>query len=502
MMTQLALVFLAASGDIAPPVLAAGNEELNAYLIEAAENHPRLEARFEEWEAALMRVPQVRSLDDPTLSYGQFLQSEIQRAMVTVGQKFPWFGTLRARGDKATAEAEAALNKFYAERDALFFNVKDAYFEYAYLAEAIHLVEAQMQVLDYVADVVESKLALGLATDDEMLRVTIARTELTDRRDGLLSMRRGVSARLSAAAGREPAGLLPWPGEVGRPVKPPDQQAVFGRIRTANPSLHVFESRIDAMRVQRELAKKKGWPDFTVSAQYVSISKPRKVRPDRPYPATLNAVERLRSGSLSSLTSRVSALDQLLAGGMPRLSALRPAAPVTSPIDAYTLATANEPMAYSDGGEDNIMLSVSVNVPIWRKKIRAGVAEAKHKEQAVRHERRGRLLELQTAAAEALAQCHDAARRARLYDDSLLPQAQMTFESLQEKYAADAAGKTFLDIMESVERLLRFELEKARALRDWRQTTAEIEWYQAGPVEHAPRAQQAPSGQEPATPPE
>jgi hypothetical protein len=54
-----------AAGEVTPPVFHAANEELRLYLLEAADNHPELKARYLEWQAALKKAPQVTSLDDP-----------------------------------------------------------------------------------------------------------------------------------------------------------------------------------------------------------------------------------------------------------------------------------------------------------------------------------------------------------------------------------------------------------------------------------------------------
>ena len=69
-----------AQPDVEPPARFAANEELQGYLIEAAENHPALHVAHNQWLAALERIPQAKSLDDPMLTYGQFVQSDVNRA--------------------------------------------------------------------------------------------------------------------------------------------------------------------------------------------------------------------------------------------------------------------------------------------------------------------------------------------------------------------------------------------------------------------------------------
>jgi outer membrane protein TolC len=426
-------VLIATAGMEGPPSAMPGNE-LDRYLAETAASHPALQRRHEEWLAALARIPQATGLDDPMLTYAQFVQADMERARIGLMQKFPWFGTLRTRGSQAAAEAEAVLSQFHAERDSLFYQVKRAYYEYALLAERTHIVEAQAEVIAYVGDIVEAKLALGLATDDELMRVSIAKTELDDRYTSLGQLRPTLSRQLAAAVGRVEHALLPWPEETPVPFDPPPAPIISARIRQANPNLQALDHRITAFEYQEELARKRGLPDFSVGVDYTFMRDPPKME------AALPSID----------------MDDVSSSSM--------------------FETAPE----SEEREDEIMISLSVNVPIWRKKIRGGIDEARHLQTAAGHEQRARFLELESMAQMVRFEMQDAARRYRLFEESLTPQAEMTFESLQGRYAADSAGKTFLDILESVQQLLDFQLEQAMSRTRWQQAAAELEMLMGG----------------------
>lgn len=453
------MVAMTAATDLESPQFWAGNEELRGYLLEAAENNPALLARYEEWRARLERIPQVTSLDDPMLSYGQFLESETQRARFAVSQKFPWFGTLRARGDKAAAEADAALQGFFSERNRVFAEVKTAYFEYGFLGEAMRVSEAQLEVLKYMEDVVTSKLALAMANQDELLRVSIEKSKVQDHRDGLLQRKPALMARLNETMGRGVLDEIPWPQSTESPPGLPPVETILARVRQTNPDLRAYDHFIESRERAIELAKKQGYPDFTLGLEYVSISKPRQVRPDRPYPASLNAGYRVLN---------------TMAGNLPF-------DPVNAAIDAYALGTSREPMAYSDGGDDNIMVSLSMSVPIWRKRIKAGIEEARLMRRATEYEKRREELALERAARTAVFDVEDAQRRHALYSDTLVPQAEQTYESLQSQYAAAEGGADFLDLLDSVQTLLAFELEQVRAVRDLQVAAAQLEYLMGGP---------------------
>ena len=400
------LVSILAMTDTEPPAFFAANEELRAYVLEAGEHHPGLLARYHEWRATLKRIPQAGALDDPMLTYNHFLKSDTNDARAALTQRLPWFGTLRARSDRAAAEADAALARFYTARNALFAEVKRAYFEYAFLGGRIEVVRAQMELLDFTEDIVRSKYSLGTATEADLLRVQIEETKVQDRLDGLVQMRPALSARLVETLGRSQAEFLPWPQPAVLPPAPPSATEALERVNALNPELatldHLLESRERSVR----LARKKGRPDFTVGAGYTR-------RTDM-------------------------------------------------------------------GGEDFLMTIVGVNLPSWRGRVKAGVEEARLNEKATEYEKQRVTLSLESEVRITLAEMKDAARRFDLYEDTLIPKAERTYQSVQSAYASGGPKADFLDLLSSVQVLLQFQIDQLRAERDLQLAAAALEKTMSG----------------------
>ncbi|GJM27227.1 MAG: hypothetical protein DHS20C16_36420 [Phycisphaerae bacterium] len=467
MMVVLAIASLFAAAD--PSAEPVRNDELHDYLMEAADRHPELRARYESWSAALTRVPQVTALDDPILSYTQFVQSDINQFHAKLTQKFPWFGTRKVRGDRARLDAEVKLQELYSARNQVFTEISVAYYEYAYLGAQIHISESQAEVLTYTEETATAKFALGLAGEVDLLRIQTEQIQLQDRYQTLLAARPAASARLTLAIGRAPNEVLPWPTLEELPADPPPAPVLAARLRTENPELKGMDHAIAAAESDIALAKKKGYPDITVGIEYGGISKPRKVRPERPYPATLNTAQKYGATRRSNLGT---AFRQAATG-----------APFTAPsavpgnrlIDAYTLATAREPFVTSDGGDDNIAISLGFNLPIWRGRIRSGIAEAKHRTAAAEHDQIAYGLALENEVRLAHFALMDAKRRYRTIDEQLVPQARTTYESLQSAYASGDVDGDFLDVLASIQTLLDFELERAKAFRDAHVAAADLE---------------------------
>ncbi len=230
-------------------------------------------------------------------------------------------------------------------------------------------------------------------------------------------------------------------------------------VHKNNPRLQALEAMETSQEHAEILAQKKGRPDITVGLDYVSVSQPRKIRPDRPFPAPLQGGRRLL---------------QTAAGNIPF-------DPITSAIDGYAVANSREPISRRGDGEDNLMVSVSVNVPIYRKKILAGVEEARLEGARYASERQDLALQLERDARRYLFQISDAKRQRVLLETSLVPRAKDRYESLQSAYASGLAQGTFIDVLDSIRTLLSFELQHIQALRDWQRASAQLEYVMGGP---------------------
>lgn len=510
---MIGFLMLAVCGaaELAPPEFFAPNEELRGYLIEAAENHPALKMLHEEWLAALERVPQAQSLDDPMFRFDYVLRSPAGwgRYEMMLSQMFPWFGTLRARGEKAMVEAEAALDRFYAERNQLFSKVKSAYFDYAYLGESIRVVEAQLEVLDYAESVVTARYSLGIGGQEDLLRLQTKRSQVQDRLEEFRQMRPAWAARLNQAIGRETGGELPWPQSAILPAEPPPAPVIVARIRAANPELRESDHLIEGQAKEITLARKAGYPNFTFGISYMDMKDVRNMPRTGPF---LEAVEASRSlatpppimlpalpGANATPLQRAGALARGVAdlrrqgqeatlGGMMSLDRF---VELESAFDNLKM-------------KDQITVSLEMNLPIRRNRVRARIQEAKHLERAAEYEKQRRALDLDSEAKMALFGMQDGARRLRLYETTLIPQAEQTFDVVQAAYASGSLDADFLDLLESIDTLLEFELEEARAKRDLQVAAAELERLMGGPWsaegEPAASSEAAPGDGAPETP--
>jgi outer membrane protein TolC len=454
-MIALTILWLCAAQDVTPPLFFAGNEELRAWLVEAAERNPGLKARYFEWQAALEKAPQVTAFDDPMFTYSQFVRSQDKVFLVVLEQKFPWFGTLRARGDKAIAEADASLARFYGARNELFANLKRAYFEYGLLGENLNITESQGKLLKEVEEIVRSRYALGMSAEPDVYRVQIEQEKIQDRHAGLSQSKPALAARLNEFIGREAADEPAWPQAAELPPAPPPAPVILAQIRVVNPDLAAAQHLVERWEKEIVLARKSGYPEFVLGVVYGGMK-------DRDLNST-----RMRYAQVADEV-KMFAQDAPANGVAPTLGNV-----------AYDLAKSRY-LRESDDVKDDVMISLGLSLPIWRGRVNAGVREAKLMEEAAQLDKGRLALALDSAAHTALFNIEDGHRRIVLYQDVLVPKAKQTYASLVNSYAA-GAETDILDLLNSATMILEFQLEHARAVRDVQVAAAELEMLMGGP---------------------
>ena len=76
-------------------------------------------------------------------------------------QMFPWFGTIEDRTDIATAMAKSGGRQYEAKKLALFYEVKQAFYEYSFLAKAIEITNENLQLMRHFEEVARTKYAIS-----------------------------------------------------------------------------------------------------------------------------------------------------------------------------------------------------------------------------------------------------------------------------------------------------------------------------------------------------
>ncbi|MCJ7693677.1 MAG: TolC family protein [Sedimentisphaerales bacterium] len=247
---------------------------LSDYLQYAALRNAALEASFHHFKAALEQVPQAKSLPDPKFTYGYFI-TEVETRVGPQEQKFgimqvfPWFGTIEARTDSAAAQAKAAKKRYDAQKLKLFQQVKEAFYEYVYLASAVDIARQNLELLKYFEEVARTRYAAAAGGHPDVIRAQVELAKLEDILKSLEKLREPTVARLNAVLNRQSSEMLAWPEKEEFKLPKVDGQKVITILRQTNPELAAIDFEVAEAQSKVELAKRKFYPDIGVGVEWI-----------------------------------------------------------------------------------------------------------------------------------------------------------------------------------------------------------------------------------------
>jgi len=384
---------------------------LDDYLGYAMLNNAGLSASFEQMKSAYEQIPQAKALEDPTFTYGYFLEEVEtrvgpQRNRFSIMQKFPWLGVIEARTDAASADAQAARRRYEAARLRLFQQVKNAFYEYSYLATAVNIAEQNLELIKYFEEVARDKYRSSTTANPDIIRAQIELAVLEDILKSLRQLRTPTVAQLNAALNRPADASLPWP------EKPQDKQVlleyekVFELLAENNPQLAALDYKAQAAQANLELAKKRFYPNFGVGLDWIQTDD----------------------------------------ASMPNVR---------------------------DSGKDAVILMFSLNIPLWQDSYRAGQRQAQAELQKTRQQKIETENNLIAQAAQTIYEIQDAQRKIDLYGGVLIVKSRQLVETSESAYKSGTID--FFSLLDAQRMLLKYQLDYERALTDKQQKIAELE---------------------------
>jgi outer membrane protein TolC len=124
------------------------------------------------------------------------------------------------------------------------------------------------------------------------------------------------------------------------------------------------------------------------------------------------------------------------------------------------------------GGADMVAGMISINIPIRRGRIDAGVREARARLNAATRDVQNQELSLDASLKSALFTYRDSGRRLHLYGGTLVPKARQSMAATEAAYRVGDAS--FSDLIDAQRVLLEFELAHERAAADRGKALARI----------------------------
>ncbi len=390
---------------------------VDAYIREAVERNPGIQAAIAHARAQLERIPQVTSLADPMLravTRPEPIQTAAGDVYFTFGvsQTFPLLAKLERAGDVAAAETRMALEQLNSKRIQLIADVERAYWQIYRVDRNLEITREKRRVLEDLSSVVETQYEVGDVPQQDLIRVQTEIAKLRDDERRLVIQRGSAIAALNQLADQRIDRPIPATTPTNVIAIDADVDDLIELAANNNPELAAFHESISAKEEQVELAMLGYWPDLTLGFEW-----------------------------------------NYLKG---RDSFVPPVNPSTGRRPAYSRK--------SEVGDDNWAVMLQFNLPIWTGRVEAAKREAHQRLIAAKKEQHDTKNMIAFRVFDAWSRVQAQQHTLRVLDDELIPQSRQTYEVTLTAY--QSGKSSFVSLIDHWRRWLDFELMRHRETVD------------------------------------
>ena len=246
---------------------------LKDYTSYAESHNAGIKSSYQQLQMALEQVPQAKALPDPQVTYNYWTkQSDLQmKQTVGVMQMFPWFGKIDARTQAAIKETSAAQQKYQAARVALFKEIKEGFYEFAYLARATDTAIENLELFKHFEEVARTKHMTTTTGHPDVIRAQVEIAKMEDVLRGLNQLREPTVSRLRTALTLPADANLPWPKTEEFNAVELDYERLANILRQKNPELAGLNYEAMAAGSKITLAEKNFYPDIGIGLMWENM---------------------------------------------------------------------------------------------------------------------------------------------------------------------------------------------------------------------------------------
>ena len=165
-------------------------QQLQSYIKEAEANNPEIQAFELRYNIAEEKVNEANWIPNTEVSAGYFVSEPetrvgAQRARIGVKQMLPWFGTITARENYATAMADAEYVDITIAKRKLALSVAQSYYRLYSIRAKQAVLDENIQLLETYERLALTSVEVGKASAVDVLRLQIRQNELHQQKEVL-----------------------------------------------------------------------------------------------------------------------------------------------------------------------------------------------------------------------------------------------------------------------------------------------------------------------------
>jgi cobalt-zinc-cadmium efflux system outer membrane protein len=253
------------------------NPSLETVQRYASEHNPAIRAAFYAWQAALQRITQARSYQNPMVTYmpdtGNMAETRAgpQTNGFGISQTIPFPGKLTLSGRIADQQAQAARENLTGIVQETLRGIRRAYAQF-YFAERALEVNADSTVLArQFENIAEAKFKVGKVPEEDVIQGQEEISRLATERVNFVEQRNTAMGALNTLLDRAPRARLGRPAEMATAELQIPLEQLVEQARGARPEIRAENHLVHAREQSVTLAKMGYLPDFSIGGQYMGI---------------------------------------------------------------------------------------------------------------------------------------------------------------------------------------------------------------------------------------
>ena len=249
-------------------------QQLQSYIQEAEANNPEIQVFELRYNIAEEKVNEANWIPNTEVSAGYFVSEPetrvgAQRARIGVKQMLPWFGTITARENYATAMADAEYVDITIAKRKLALSVAQSYYRLYSIRAKQAVLEENIKLLETYERLALTSVEVGKASAVDVLRLQIRQNELQQQKELLEEEFTAEQTTFNNLLNRESMMTVDVIPEMEIPKEDPfyDNEAL-----TLNPELLKYDKLYESVAQSELLNQRESLPMIGFGVDYLPVT--------------------------------------------------------------------------------------------------------------------------------------------------------------------------------------------------------------------------------------
>ncbi len=252
-------------------------ESLHNLINTAIEVSPKIKMLEMKKQAAGNRIEQNSNLPDPMLTLGlanlpvnsfSFTQEPMTGKIVGLSQAFPFPGKLSEQADVNNKDVDIVEQEILDAKNEIRKNVIKSYNELLYERKAIRITNNSKDLLNNIAEVVRTKYYVSTASQQNILKVELEITNISEKIEDLKSKENSQLSMLNALLLRSDNSLISTPEFPEINFHQFTVDALIDSAVKYRPFLAGIKEVKEKEELKKSLAEYDYYPNFNLALQY------------------------------------------------------------------------------------------------------------------------------------------------------------------------------------------------------------------------------------------